>query len=203
MSTEGDDRCWTRRSECVHRIKLSLLYHLKRERFFDSLDRFITAATTISATAAVAVLFRTVGAIGTLLEVWLAGVAAAMSAVSIAYSPGLKARTHGQIAANMRRLWSQCEAAGEAWTSEQCDQFTANVLLAEEGEPAQLGALVVQCENEIARSLDHVEGVRELSWWPSLWKHWWNFDTTGLTPLSAARVAELRQRQRGGIDPRT
>ena len=193
------DRCWVRRWDCVHRIKLSLIYHLKRERFFDSMDRFITAVTTIAATAAVAILVRTVGDIGTTFEVWLTAVAAVMSAVATAYSPGSKARGHGQIASNMRRLWAECEAAGENWSQEQCDAFSARVLLAEDGETAQLGALVVQCENEIARSVDNLEGVRELGWWRSLWKHWWNFDTCDLRPLSTPRVAELRQRQRAAL----
>ncbi len=197
-SPEDDDagRRWNRRCGAIHRIKLSHLYHLKRERHFDSVDRFITAATAITATTAAATLYKTLGEPGEKLGVWLTAGAAVLSVASFTYVPAVKARLHGQIASNMRRLWADCLKAGEAWTHELCDDFESRALLEEEGEPAQLGALVAQCENEIAVSVDHLEGVRVRGWWRKLLMHWCDFDTTYLKPLSAEKIKEMRQRVR-------
>ena len=188
------DRRWGRRCEAIHRIKLSLLYHLKRERFLDSFDRFVTAFAALSATAAAATLYKALGTVGGWFEVILTAAAATLSVVAISYVPGSKARLHAQIAVNMRRLWAECLASGEDWSSERCAEFESRTLLAEEGEPAQLGALVTQCENEIAVSVDNLEGVRVLSRWQSWFKHWWNFDTTRLRCLSTKEIVEIRGR---------
>lgn len=179
----------------IHRIQLSVLYHHKRERFFDSIDRVVTALTLVSSTAAAAMIFREAGAVGRSWELWAALVAAVASSVAVAFNPGTKARVHGQLATDLRRLWSRCEKAGEEWSHEQCDEFTAEVLSIEAGEAAQLGALVAQCENEIAVASGDIEHIRELGWWRSLLMHWWNFDTTCLKPIGEARLQPLRNRK--------
>lgn len=139
-------------------------------------------------------LFRQVDSGDTNWELWMTLIAAIASSVAVAFTPGSKARVHGQLAAEMRRLWAQCEKAGEDWTHEQCDEFSAEILNKEAGEAAQLGALVTQCENEIAVATGHLENIRELGWWRSLLKHWWNFDTTCLKQISSSKIDAMRNR---------
>lgn len=186
VDDEIADYCWKRRWETLHRIRLSLLYHSKRERFFDHLDKVITATTAVAATAGFSMLYQIEKqSTGTgRLELGVTLATAILSVITIVYVPSAKAKAHGQLAAEMRRLLVECEAAGEHWGEAQCNLFGSRVLQAEVGETAQLGALVVQCENEIAVALGQPERVRKLGMWRSLWKHWFDFNVTGLRFLT-------------------
>lgn len=184
---------WKRRCEAIHRVQLSTLYHHKRERFFDSLDRSFTALTLVGATAATAAILKNqVNATNT-IELWFSLIAAIAACFQVAFSPGAKATLHKQLAADMRRLWSSFEQAGEEWSHKQCDTFAAELLSLEAGESAQLGALVTQCENEIALATGRFEDIRELGLWRSLWMHLWNFDVTTIELLSAEKVQVMRR----------
>jgi hypothetical protein len=72
-----------------------------------------------------------------------------------------------------------------------CNQFAARVLQAEVGETAQLGALVVQCENEICVAAGQPENVRELGFWRTLLMHWWNFDPTKIPRIKPEKLLAL------------
>ena len=135
---------WKRRCEVIHRVQLSTLYHHKRERFFDSLDRSFTALTLVGATAATAAILKQVANATDKIELWFSLVAAVSACFQVAFTPGAKATLHKQLAADMRRLWSSFEEAGEEWSHEQCDSFTAKMLSLEAGESAPLGALAIQ-----------------------------------------------------------
>lgn len=183
---------WNRRSRAVYRAQLSVLYHHKRERFFDSIDRLITVITLVSATAAAAAIYKETQS--GCLELILALIAAIASCIQVAYTPATKASLHRQLAADMKRLAAKFEEVGEDWSHSDCDRFTAELLNLEAGEAAPLGALVTQCANEIALADGRFEDIRELGPLQSLFKHWYAFDVTSLKPIDAGRAAELRAR---------
>jgi hypothetical protein len=193
------DHCWARRYQTLHRIQLAVRYHGKRERFFDGSDRFLTAFTALAATSAISVLaqraFQQAATAGSASPTWLELTLGAMTAlfamVAMVYAPGIKARMHGQLGSDFRKLWADCIAAGEDWKAEQCDSFAARVLQIEVGEPPTLAALVTQCENEIAVAEGQPDRIRVLGRWRSFWKHWWNFDTTALPLLDKAKVRAM------------
>lgn len=182
---------WNRRSRAVYRAQLSVLYHHKRERFFDSIDRFITVVTLVSASAAAAAIYKEAN--NGCLELILALIAAIASCIQVAYSPGTKASLHRQLAADMKRLAAKFEEAGEDWSHATCDRFTAELLNLEAGESATLGALATQCANEIALAEGRFEEIRELGPLQSFFMHWYAFDVTGLKPIDAGHVASLRK----------
>ena len=64
------------------------------------------------------------------------------------------------------------------------------------GETATLGALVVQCENEIAIAIGQPERVRELGLWRSILKNWIDFDTTRIPQIGAGAARAIRRAQR-------
>jgi hypothetical protein len=187
------DRLWTRRYVALHRTQLAVRYHQRREGFFDSLDRFTTAITALSATAAAAVIYQKSGSVpgspGS-LELVLTGLAAVMAAVAVSYSPGARARLHGQLASDFRKLWAEMVGAGEEWSAEQCDKFEAKLLLAESSEPPAMAALVTQCENEIALAEGQPRRIRVLGWRGWL-MHFWNFDATGLQLIDPEKADKL------------
>lgn len=126
------------------------------------------------------------------MELWFSSLAALASALQVAFTPGAKAALHGRLAADMRMLWARFEQAGEEWSHQQCDTFTAKILELEVGESAQLGALVIQCENEIALANGRLKEIRELGFLRSLLKHWWNFDVTTIPLISESKVKIMR-----------
>lgn len=180
---------WGRRSSTVHRAQLSVLYHHKRERFFDSIDRFITAVTLVTASAASAAIYS--GTEKSALELTLSLIAAVSSCLQVAYTPGAKAAVHRQLAADMKRLAARCEEAGQAWTDADCNRFTAELLTIEAGEAAPLGALVVHCANQVALAEGRYHDMRELGF-RTLFMNWYDFDITSLKPLSPERLAALQ-----------
>lgn len=184
---------WRRRCEAIHRVQLSTLYHHKRERFFDSLDRIATATTLVTATAAAAAILKASSTSGGgQIELFFSFLAALAATLQVAFTPGAKAAMHGRLAGEMRRLWARFEQAGEEWTHQQCDTFTAAILELEAGESAQLGALVTQCENEIALATGRFKDIRELGFRRSLLKHWWNFDVTAIPLIKRQKVEAMR-----------
>lgn len=197
VENEVADRLWHRRYGVLHRVQLAVRYHNKRERFFDGLDRGITALTALAATGAVATLLQKATATGTpagpgLIELTLAAISAALSAFAVAYSPGAKARLHAQLASDFRKVWADCVGTGEQWEERHCDGFEAKALQAEVGEPPALGALVVQCENEIAIAEGQPERVRVLNWCQRWFKQVWNFDTTACPYIDREKAEGLR-----------
>lgn len=191
------DRVLARRYGVLHRVQLAVRYHNKRERFFDGADRLITAVTALAATAAVASLAQKVGGSGAgssagWPELTLTAITAALSAFAVAYAPGSKARLHAQLASDFRKVWADCVGAGEDWEMKQCDGFEAKALQAEVGEPPALGALILQCENEIAVAEGQPERIRVLTRRQRWFMHLWNFDTTSCPYIDSARAEKLR-----------
>lgn len=164
------DHHWRRRCDVIYRARLSALYHLKRERFFDSLDKASAAVTAVAATAAVgAVLKATVPGGG--LELWVSAGVAMLSLIPLVFNPAQKARHHALLAMEFRRLLADCEHAGERWGEEQCNQMAARALEIEAAEPAPLAALVADCQIQLAIGSGTKPPAR-LRWHEKLLKNW-------------------------------
>lgn len=176
------DYCWDRRCKTIYRVRLSVLYHLKRERFFDGLDKACSIITAVAATASVGVILKSSASV----DVTVAAIAAVLSLVPVVFNPADKARKHGQAAAEFRRLLAECERAGERWGEQACDQFAGRVVELEASEPAPLSALVLDCQNQLAIASGKPEDRVTLTWFERWFKHWLDFD---------ASLIEARQRK--------
>lgn len=179
ISDELHAHLWNRRCSIVYQARLSALYHLKRERFFDTLDKLSSIATAISATAAVATLLKG----NERADLAVAAVTAALSLVPLVFNPAMKARHHGQLAAEFRRLHADCERAGEHLSPAQCDEFTSRLVDIAASEPSPMAALVADCQNQLAVAEGHGP-VARLGFWGGLFKHWVDF-----RPEPAARTS--------------
>lgn len=169
---------WNRRYLVLNQIQLSVLYHRKRERFFDSLERLMQAVVTASATGGVALLLAAQS--DKTFELWFMATTAAVSMIQLAYAPGAHAKQHAQLATEFHNLWAEGIAIGEEWTPEECNTLQSRALKIGAAEPPQLGAVVVLCENEIAMAAGQPSKVRALPIYMRLLKHLWNFDVTSL-----------------------
>jgi hypothetical protein len=175
---------WARRQKTLYRIRVSTLYHLKRERFFDTIDKITSILTALSATFAVGVLLKKVED----LELSVSALTAALSLVPLVFNPADKARKHGQAAAEFRRLLADCERAGERWEESLCDQFAARVVELEATEPAPLCALVADCENQLNIATGSSKRIH-LLWHERLLKQWVDFDAAAIHERSVKRNA--------------
>lgn len=170
ISDELRAHLWHRRCALVYQARLSALYHLKRERFFDALDKLASTATAVAATAAVATLLKGRQDI----DLAVAATTAVLSLVPLVFNPAMKARHHAQLAGEFRRLQADCERAGQRPTEAQCDEFTSRMVDIAAAEPMPMAALVADCQNQLA--LANGEGpVAHLGPLQGLLKHWVDF----------------------------
>lgn len=174
QTEELDQHIWNRRGDIVYRLRVSILYHLKRERFFDGIHKLITIFTAISATAAVGVLLKKQEDV----DIVVAAITAVLSLLPLVYAPAERARHHAASASAFRRLLIECEAAGEYWTLSQCDSFQSRIVEQEATEPAVLSALVADCQNQLA--VKNGDPIVHLRFYQRWFKNWWDFDASRL-----------------------
>jgi hypothetical protein len=174
---------WARRHDSIYRMQLSVLYHRKRERYFDMIERLLQALVTASASGGVALLLAAQNDKG--YELWFVAAAAVVSMFQLAYAPAARARQHAQLASDYQSLWSESVAVGEFWSAQMCDSVQSKWLRIGTSSPPQLGALVVDCENELALAYDSKENIRRLPLHMRAFKHLWNWNTTSLKKVLA------------------
>lgn len=175
---------------------LSALYHQKRERFLDGVDRFAQCVGVLGGAAAFSQI------IGNVRFGWIpAGIVALVSSVALCYGPGAKARKHSELARDFKRLHAKIMLAGDLKSGEELNKFNADLLLLEAEEPGALRCLVRQCENELSEAFGHDQDVRPLVWWDRLWMNIVDLDPSrndtppttskvGPAPLADARPQE-------------
>jgi hypothetical protein len=168
---DGRAAIWAERWQVVHRLRLSALYHQKRERFFDTLDRCIKAFAVVGGAAAVSQLVA-----ATETKLWIAAAVSVSSAVSLVFALAPKARRHGELARDFTKLFARVEEAGPFPPPETLDKFRSETLMLEASEPAAMSALVRHCENELCMSIGQNEQVIPLTLLQSVFMHLWDFN---------------------------
>lgn len=186
MATD-EENCASRQHNVLYRLRLSCLYHQLRERFFTRLDKSLSVLLVLSATAAMGTFFQVLQ-----LPRW--GEAAtsvgttALAVIQLLFDFAGKARHHAQKAADSKRLQAACARAGEKWTNEQCNEWFAQTLEMEEGEPAPMAALVAYCQNQLAIGAD---GPTVKLYLHERWlMNWIDFDPAAIDKRSASAVAK-------------
>lgn len=157
--------------DLLWRVRLSGLYHLKRERFLDGVDR---AAKLVSALGGAAVFSQIKAEPG--IGLWISAVITVVATVSLVYSPSTKARKHSELARDLKRLESEIVGAGAALPPEQIARLDAKFLNIESSEPAALGALVTQCHNELSVAIGQRDQITRLPLIQRAFKNWFDFD---------------------------
>lgn len=168
-----EDHLWGQRWQVVHHVWLSSLYHSKRERFFDFLDKASKATAAIGGAAAVSQLLTSVDA-----KIWIAAAVSIVSILSLVVGFSQKARKHGELTRDFTKLWAQIEEVGPYPGAEKLNKFKAQILALEASEPAAMHALVKRCENQIAMASGHPKNVVPLTFWERVLMHVWDFEPT-------------------------
>jgi hypothetical protein len=147
--------------ELEYRLELSAAYHGKRERFLLTCERTAQGLAAVSATAA----------FSQALQAWpvaeLAfGVLTALAAVTpLVFGWAGRANHHAVLAGDHRRLLGRMRRAGFELTEAQLLQLRGDMAEIEATEGASLGALVVQCQNELAATAKNPAPLVPLRWY--------------------------------------
>lgn len=157
--------------DLLWRIRLSALYHLKRERFLDGLDRACKAATAIAGGAAFAQLRESPD-----FGMWVTGSIAVVSTLSLVYGFSGRARKHAQLARDFKRLEAEVVADSTNLSNDKLARFESRLVSLEASEPPALGALVTHCHNELATSIGSIDQVTKLPRHQWLLMNWFDFD---------------------------
>lgn len=163
-------------------IRISALYHLKRERFIDGADKASKAISALGGAAA----FSQIKSNGD-WGLWITGFITLVSTLTLVYSTSAKARKHAELARDFRRLEADVLAVGDDITGAQIARFDSVRVSLEASEPASLGALVTQCHNELCESFGLIDQITPIPWPHRLFKNVVDIDQTMHRPITAAR----------------
>lgn len=180
--TEADnavyEHCWNRRTSLIYKVRLSIVYHLARERFFDQVDKVVSILTALSATSAAASLLASSAVAGEIAAL----ITAVLSLIPLVFNPATAAKRHSELAASFRKLRAEFERAGEHWSAVTCDEMAAKLIEIEVTEPATLHALVAHSQNQ----LNICDGgpIVHLTWAQRQLMHFVSFDAATLAAQS-------------------
>ncbi|MGV0983761.1 MAG: hypothetical protein ACOYB2_04355 [Limnohabitans sp.] len=155
------------------RVRLSALYHLKRERFLDGVDKSAKLIGALGGAAAFSQI-KTNSNIGQ----YLTALITVVSTVSLVYGPSAKARKHAELARDFKKLEAKITEKGKQVFESVLSEFESQYLSIESSEPAALGALVTQCHNELCEAYGLRNNITPLPIWQRALKNYFDFDQT-------------------------
>ena len=165
------------------RVMVSALYHQKRERFLDGADRAAQAISVLAGAAAFAKFFESSEGLSI-----PAAVVAIVGTVALCYGPSAKARKHAELARKFKVLHSEIIKCEKPFSPQIESRFESEILLLEADEPAALGALVRQCENELSTAIGRSEDIIPLTWMQRLFVNVFDFDMSAREPNKIGRL---------------
>ena len=137
-------------------VRRSVRYHMRRQRFFDRLDRVGALASLVAGSSTIVTLLASVDH---RLVLAAAAATALAGASAVIFTPGLRARQHNDLAREFLGLERDMVRAGDA-TSGRLAELTARRLEIEATEPPILRVLDAMCHNELLTALGVDEGQR-------------------------------------------
>jgi hypothetical protein len=160
------DYLWQRRDAVLQRTELSVLYHRRRERFFDLLDKCAKGIAVIGGSAVLAQLGDELAIQSAAAIITISSTAALVGSFSE------RARHHADLARSMRELEAAIVARGERdFSEDDLNVWESRERTIEVAEPAALPALVTLCQNQLAIARGHPESVRPLPLTHRLFAH--------------------------------
>lgn len=169
MSLKKSDILWQQRHPVLYRVELSILYHQKRERFFEICDKLAKAVAVIGGSAAWAKLGLEVAA--PLITV--------TSTMSLVFNLSERSKRHSELSRNFRQLEAEIVLKGEdGFDQNDINIWASKVRSLESSEPPALSTLVRICQNELAIASGQPEKVVEICCIKRLLAHFFDFTTS-------------------------
>lgn len=171
MNDQPIDELWPRRYMALYRVELAVLYHQKRERFFELCDKWAKAVAVIGGSA---VMSKVAAAES---FVWIAAAITVTSTLSLVFGFSDRSKRHSELARNFRQLEAEMVAVVEPDLSESvlC-RWEEKTRQLESQEPPALGGLVVLCQNELAAAASQPDKIIPMTWWQRRFAHFFDFN---------------------------
>jgi|GEM_PF-3354582 len=151
----GSDRqyLWGQRHLALEKAEVSALYHQKRERFFELLDKYSKATSLLCGSAALWKIAnpRVVEAMALAITF--------LSALSLVFSFSERSKRHAELARGFCLVAGDIVKLGRDFLDADVNRWNESLYKLDASEPPALGALVVLCQNEIALAKDQPDAV--------------------------------------------
>ncbi len=158
MTSEEQQRLWNLRFALLYRCELSVLYHRKRERFFELCDKFCKGISLLGASAVTVKATALSSEID--LALWGGLLVTFVSTAALVLSFSDRARRHSDLASKAGSIISSVVVAGECDLVEKdINLWRGQLSQLESTEPHTLSVLVVLCQNEIAIASGQMDKV--------------------------------------------
>jgi hypothetical protein len=169
MTDDEFNHHWERRHTLLFTARVSVIYHRRRERFFDLLDKWTKASTVLAGSALLA------AAIKDYLP-QLSLLIAGLGLLSLVFGYGDRKQAHKEMANAFILLIADINKVGETeFTPEQLSGWSGSLEQLSAKEPPQLYALVTLCENEAKIALDRSASVIDVPWHQRSLANWISF----------------------------
>jgi hypothetical protein len=152
--------------EALYRIRVSVRYHQRRARWFESLDLWVKGISVLMGTAAVAALWKDHEDVAA----WAAALITVGTTLSLVFGFSQKARLHSDFVRRYLELESELVSKIEP-DLPYIHGVNGRIRMLEGQEPAPLGALVTLCQNELARQDGQEAYVVPMRWYHRLFAH--------------------------------
>lgn len=173
------DPVWEKRCDAQYRAELSALYHQKRERFFELLDKLSKAAALFGGSAS---LWK-IGEPNTVA--FFAVIVTLASALSLVFSFSDRARRHAELARGFREIITEIISKGDhSFDAPTADTWLGQVYALEAKEPPTLAALTVMCQNELAIARGNPECVHRQKTWIRWMAHFFDMPQSVVSATS-------------------
>lgn len=151
------DYLWSRLHALLYQVRLSALYHQKRERFFELLDKIVKAVAIIGGSVTLAKVADPQ------VVTYFAAAITIVSTLSLVFGFSDRSKKHADFAKSFRQLEAEMLSFGERDLDEaRLAAWAVKLRTLESTEPPALGALVVACQNELAIAAEQKDKVVQL-----------------------------------------
>lgn len=150
-------RLWSLRHDVLYRAELSSLYHQKRERFFELLDKSAKAVSVFGGSAAL------LKAGSQTVIIYLGVLITFVSVTALVFGFSERARRHSDLKRRYRILIAEIMACGEDdFYDQNIRSWNEKLFLIEAEEPPTLSMLVRECQNEMALAVGQTERIKPI-----------------------------------------
>ena len=139
------------RYDLMFRIKRSIRYNSRRQRFFETVDRMLSLFLILLGSGAVATQANFTDRLEFWLVITIGALVAILSSVMLVYVPGVRAVTHKQFVKEFTQLEIELSMNSSKETTRQ---VWHNCLSLEATEPPVMRVLDLLCHNELCLAED-------------------------------------------------
>lgn len=176
-------------------VQRSVRYHIRRERFFDRWEKFITASNFILSSTAVAALMSEL--VSRTVPVVAGAAIAVASVVDLVVGTSQMARRHSELARRFIALERSLRSRAVDETA--ISEATSERLRIEEDEPPTLRVVDLLCHNEMVKVLGgERDQMYKISKWKKILGSFFHLDFEGLRTFGEIKEKKARAKRKKG-----